>query len=126
MSQVVMLVDDNDADLVYTEVVLLAKGIAREVLSFDTAGAALDFLREGRTPVPELVLLDLNMPEMDGFAFIEAYAALRGSMREPPRVVVLTSSPEAGDERRARSERWVTGYLVKPIEPDALLAVLSA
>ncbi|MBX3622686.1 MAG: response regulator [Rhizobacter sp.] len=117
MLDLVLVIDDNDADLVFTEIVLRARGVAREVACFDTAQAALDALRhpDALRDRVSLVLLDINMPEMDGFAFLQAFEALPGSTRPLPPVVMLTSSPEAADRIRAIAHDCVKGYLVKPL-----------
>jgi len=116
----VMLVDDNDADLVYTEVVVCGHGVAREVVCCDTAAAALQYLADASRPPVSLILLDINMPEMDGFAFLAAYATLRQQLAKPPGVVMLTSSPEPADREHALAYPGVLGYLVKPLSADAL------
>jgi CheY-like chemotaxis protein len=116
----VMLVDDNDADLVYTEVVLCGRGVAREVISFDTAQAALDCLADPLRPAVSLILLDINKPEMDGFGFLAAYAQMHATLAKPAPVVMLTSSPEASDRERALAIPVVRDYLIKPLNDDAI------
>jgi CheY-like chemotaxis protein len=127
MFERVMLVDDNDADLVYTEVVLGASGAAREVLCFDTAQAALAHLADASQPAVSLILLDINMPEMDGFAFLAAYATLRERLPQPAPapVVMLTSSPEPADHERAMATPGVCGYLIKPLDAASITRLLA-
>lgn len=125
MFERVMLVDDNDADLVYTEVMLSAGGAAREVLGFDTAQAALVRLADLSQPAVSLILLDINMPEMDGFAFLAAYATLRATLPQPAPVVMLTSSPEPADHERAMATPGVIGYLIKPLDSAAIARLLA-
>ena len=125
MLDLVMVVDDNDADLVYTEVVLRARGIARQVSCYDTAAAALLRLADSAQPKVSLVLLDLNMPEMDGFAFLRAY---EGQLPHPERavpVVMLTSSPESSDRLRCTAHGCVQGYVVKPLSDDDARRLLT-
>jgi CheY-like chemotaxis protein len=109
----VLVVDDNDADLLYARIVLEGLNIAERVLTFGTAQEALAHLSGPEGGAAELVLLDLNMPEMDGFDFLDAY--------RPPHaaVVVLTSSPDPTDRSRALAHACVRGYLVKPIDRTA-------
>lgn len=125
MLDLVMVVDDNDADLVYTEVVLRGRGIARQVSCFDTAAAALERLADEAQPPVSLVLLDLNMPEMDGFAFLRAYETLHPPSGHPAPVVMLTSSPESSDRLRCTAHGCVQGYAVKPLSDDDARALLA-
>lgn len=115
MLDLVMVVDDNDADLVYTEVVLRARGIAKQVSCYDTAAAALARLADPGQPQVSLVLLDLNMPEMDGFAFLRAYEGQQPRPERAVPVVMLTSSPESSDRLRCTAHGCVQGYVVKPL-----------
>ncbi len=118
MHDLVMVIDDNDADLVYTEVVLRARGIAHQVSCFDTAAAALVRLADAGQAQVSLVLLDLNMPEMDGFAFLRAYETLQPHTGRSVPVVMLTSSPESSDRLRCTAHGCVQGYVVKPLSDD--------
>lgn len=125
MLDLVMVVDDNDADLVYTEVVLRARGIAKQVICHDTAAAALARLADPGQPQVSLVLLDLNMPEMDGFAFLRAYEARLAHPEHAVPVVMLTSSPESSDRLRCTAHVCVQGYVVKPLSNDDALYLLT-
>ena len=125
MHQRVMLVDDNDADLVFTDVVLRARGVASDVLTFDTAQAALADLQDEAHPPVSLILLDINMPEMDGFTFLSAWERLREMRPGAPPVVMLTSSPEPADRARALAHASVRGYLVKPLDDASARSLLE-
>lgn len=125
MLDLVMVVDDNDADLVYTEVVLRARGIAREVSCYDTAAAALSRLTDRAQPPVSLVLLDLNMPEMDGFAFLRAYESQLTRAERPVPVVMLSSSPESSDRLRCTAHGCVQGYMVKPMSDEDARQLLT-
>lgn len=109
----VLVVDDSDADLLYARIVLQQAGVAEQVLCLGTAQEALNHLQGASTT--DLVLLDLNMPEMDGFGFLSAYATQRVAGASTVPVVVLTSSPDPTDLGRAIGTAGVVGYLVKPV-----------
>jgi CheY-like chemotaxis protein len=73
----------------------------------------LEFLRDPAKPVPGLILLDLNMPRMNGIEFL-LHVKDDPVLRKIP-VVVLTTSREDGD-RLSSFERSVAGYMIKPVE----------
>lgn len=127
MSHRVMLIDDSESDLLYTRIILQRASVPYEVLAFETAQDALRVLKAEREPV-DLILLDINMPGMNGFEFLEAYQALRGDQQADAVVVMLTSSPDAADRQRALAFSCVKGYVTKPIDrasADSLVELLG-
>ena len=122
-TQRVMIVDDSEADRLFTQIVLERCGCDFEVLAFESAREALAHLAEGTVPV-DIVLLDINMPGMDGWAFLDAYAALPPSRREAAALVMLTSSPDPSDRERALGHAMVRGYIVKPIDREQARSLL--
>ena len=112
----VMVIDDSDADLLYTSIILERSGSAEQVLPFGSAADALAFLDTPEGATVDVILLDINMPEMNGFAFLEAYERACSSRERHPVVVMLTSSPDPTDRARALSFSSVRSYVVKPID----------
>lgn len=127
MSHRVMLIDDSESDLLYTRIILQRAAVPYEVQAFESAREALAALKDGSAPV-DLILLDINMPGMNGFEFLEAYQALRGDQQADAVVVMLTSSPDAADRDRALAFDCVKGYVTKPIDrasADSLVELLG-
>ncbi len=120
----VMMVDDNDSDLLYTRVTLQRCGEPCEVLAFERAQDALDHLRHTPDHGVRLVLLDINMPVMDGFAFLDAFQALDPAQRGGAMVAMLSSSSDPADRSRALSYASVAGYLTKPLDRTEAAALL--
>jgi CheY-like chemotaxis protein len=123
----IVLIDDSEPDLIYSRIVLERVGLAREVHAFESARDALAWLTDPDSSGADLILLDINMPGMDGFAFLDALKQARGC--EPDislgKVVMLTSSPDPGDRDRAATYPCVRGYLVKPLD-KAVVQTLPA
>jgi CheY-like chemotaxis protein len=118
----ILLIDDSEADRLYTRIVLERSGADREVFDYESARDALADLALGRIAV-DLILLDINMPGMDGFEFLDAYQQLPdrdpaagGASYKAVAVVMLTSSPDQIDRQRALGFSCVQGYVIKPLD----------
>ena len=124
----ILLVEDNPADVRLTEEALKEAANALTRLHVASDGAeALDFLhRRGAftgAPRPDLVLLDLNLPRVDGRQVLE-HVKNDPDLRRIP-VVVLTTSPSEDDILHAYDQH-VNSYIRKPVDLDEFLSVLKA
>jgi len=110
----VMLVDDDPMSNTYSTLVVKKQNPNTEVLTFNSGTSALKYLKDGANPKPVIILLDLNMPVMNGWDFMEEYEKLDLDIE----VVVVTSSNDYEDRNRTRSFHRIIDYFVKPITVD--------
>jgi CheY-like chemotaxis protein len=110
----VLLVDDSEPDRLFASIVLGRSGRPLEVREFESAADALAELATAPQP-PTIILLDINMPGMDGFDFLRAFEQLPEERRRGTSVVMLSSSPLDSDRDRALSHASVKDYMVKPL-----------
>lgn len=111
--QAILLVEDDQVDAMTIKRALRQLGTANPLYHVTDGERALAFLRDPAQPRPGLILLDLNMPRMNGLEFL-SHAKVDPAIKSIP-VVVLTTSREDGD-RLGSFERNVAGYMVKPVE----------
>ena len=110
----IFLIDDNEMDNVFHEVILRRSGFTGEVLAFEHAQLALDYLQADETHAPTLIFLDINMPRMDGFEFAGKAEVLL--QRAPSTTIVMLSSSSAGpDQEKAAGISAISGFIVKPL-----------
>lgn len=110
MARRVIVIDDSETDLLFARLMLERSGLAVEAEYFESARDALERLRDPARPRPDLLLLDINMPGMDGFEFLAAHDA-PGCVP----VVMLSTSGDPADRARAAGHACVRGYLTKPL-----------
>jgi CheY-like chemotaxis protein len=120
----VMLIDDYESDLLFTRLMLERCGQAYDVLEHDSAQEALQYLQSHPAHGVALILLDINMPGMNGFEFLEAYEALTADQKAQA-VVMLTSSPDPREQQRALSFASVRGFVTKPLDPATASGLLN-
>jgi CheY-like chemotaxis protein len=116
MTRRVMLIDDNESDLLFTRLMLERCDQAYDVVEYESAQDALEYLQSDPAHGIAVILLDINMPGMNGFDFLEAYEKLAAANQAEAVVVMLTSSPDPRDRSRAETFGTVRGYVTKPID----------
>lgn len=126
MKNVLLVDDDNIFNFLSTKT-LQQMGIANEIHTALNGREALDLLNNyftGSYATPDVILLDLNMPVLDGFGFLEAFQRLNMPNKERITVIIVTSSNDPKDVERAR-KMGITHYLTKPLSEEKLKAVLK-
>lgn len=112
-----LLIDDSDIDLFIQRRFLEVYHFSAELQLFKSAEEALNWLKGiEATGVPDIIFLDLNMPEVDGFAFLRAFRELPAVVQEKAKIVVLTSSNSSKDREQAFSFLNVIQFITKPLK----------
>lgn len=120
----VMLIDDSAADNFLHKVVLQKSGQVGDIVAYQMATDALVHLGNPSEDLPELILLDLNMPKMNGFEFLSAYQRQLDRARGRPIVVMLSTSQDDTDLSRAESHELVSRFLNKPLTSDVIAEIV--
>lgn len=122
-----MLVDDNEIDNLINQKMLESSKKAEVVYSHTSAKSALEFLRNlDKIPVdisgmiPQVIFLDINMPIMDGFQFMEEFGKLSKKVREVSKIVLLTSSLNPQDMALAKEHQNFHMFMNKPLTEAAV------
>ena len=108
----ILVVDDSNADQFLSQCIIEEYDPSIEVLQALDGKQALDMLDSLETP-PDLILLDINMPRMNGFEFLDVYDQQDGEKSSV--VVMITSSNQERDKKRAEKYKCVSMYLNKPL-----------
>lgn len=120
-----------DDDQVYTFTIkrmISNAGIAEKTLFFHNGKVALDFFRENAhhaEQLPELILLDINMPVLDGWQFMDQFVKLLPQIKKRITIYIVSSSIDEEDFNHAKAISEISGFIVKPITPDFLITTVS-
>lgn len=122
-----LLVDDSLLDLFIHKKLISISNMAESITTLNSGEEAMDFLiANGASLEQSVMLLDLQMPGMNGFEFIDAFARLDDSIKSKVRIFILSSTVDHGDIVKARENVLIEDMISKPVDVNVLKAKLLA
>jgi len=118
-----MLVDDNEHDNFFHEREIKKVDASIVVVAKQSGVEAFEYLKleeEKENMHPELIFLDINMPGMNGWEFLEQYNLLTKKAQSHALIVMLTTSSNPADNRRAQSFDFIPDVITKPLTHEIL------
>jgi CheY-like chemotaxis protein len=124
MLEILCVVDDDKIFTYLLKRIIEKARVAREIIFFENGREALDYLasnKENALKLPQLILLDINMPILDGWQFLQEYGELKPNVPKPISICVMSSSTDTEDYDRAMDSGHVMDYLQKPVQTPSLV-----
>lgn len=122
------IIDDDDTHQFIVQRAISSINVVNSIKIFSNGKLAIDFLDgalKSKEAIPDVILLDLNMPVMDGWEFLEHYFLLKPRIEKKIYIYVVSSSVNPSDMERAERISAVTDYIVKPLSREKLIKLLS-
>lgn len=120
----ILLIDDDKNDNFYHEREIAKANPGLSVITRTSGMEALEYLKSNHNK-PDLILLDINMPIWDGWAFLLEYSQLNKEIQDGVIIMVLTSSRNPTDELRAKAWGFVSGFIIKPLSQEIISDIVK-
>lgn len=120
----IALVDDDEVTNFLNKRLVESSGLFNHILTFSNGKEILDYMTDGDGVEPDVILLDINMPVMNGFDFLEHHKNLPNANKAEMVIAMLTTSLLEKDRIRAEALE-ITEYVEKPLSVDKLKVLLN-
>ncbi|HKL02171.1 MAG TPA: response regulator [Cryomorphaceae bacterium] len=123
MNKLVLIVDDDPISILVSETIIRKHHFSEEIKSFKSGKDGISYLKEllerGKE-LPDLIFLDVMMPIMDGWEFLDAYDEIIDKSSFEPNVIMLTALTGDKDREKAKAHPLVRTFVSKPITSEFL------
>ncbi|MEN7549659.1 response regulator [Rapidithrix thailandica] len=123
------VVDDNEVVHFIIDEIVKKYQLAKRLLPFLDGESAIEFFKtacEEQEALPDLLLLDINLPGLDGWDFLEEFAKIQSNLKKELTIYMLSSSINEQDMEKAAYNPFVSGYVTKPVTAEKLKNLLEA
>jgi CheY-like chemotaxis protein len=125
---IIALVDDDKVFQLTASRTIKAAQLTDKILQFENGEDALAYLKNhatDSTTLPDYIFLDINMPFVDGWMFLDDYAHFKTNLSKPILIYMVSSSIDPRDLDRARSNENVREYIIKPVTREKFIELLK-
>ena len=121
----VLIIDDDDLSIFLIGLTIEEIPFIKSYKSVTSGWEALEFLEESDGQSPDLILVDLNMPEMDGFEFIQHFEDKFAAENPETKIIVITSSQRENDKAKSLAFKSVRGFIQKPLTEEKIESIFK-
>ncbi|MFL9831007.1 response regulator [Flavobacterium sp. ST-87] len=129
MLDLILCVDDDPITLMLCKKVIAKASFSNTIITAKNGEEALEYfnsvLKKEETKLPDLIFLDLNMPVMDGWEFLDSFSTDKYSEVNTTKVIILSSTIDPEDLEKSKKYPMVIDFLSKPITTDMLTYLSS-
>lgn len=126
--KIIWVIDDDPIYQIIMKKIIAKSRFFSSAYSFSNGKVAIDSLKKiisKNEEIPDIILLDIEMPILDGWGFMDEIAILKSRINTQIRIYISSSSIAIEDKERAKNNTSILGYLCKPISMDDLIKIAS-
>lgn len=126
---IICIIDDDEVYQFTVTRTIESQKLAKKILIFPDGEKALEFLIDNvsnSANIPDIIFLDINMPIMDGWQFLEEYINLKPKIGKKITIYLVSSSVDPIDIEKANKISEISDYIIKPITPEKLKSIVKA
>ena len=124
----ICIVDDDDIYQFTMVKILESLKLQKKIIAFSDGEEALDFILDNLEKdheLPDVIFLDINMPIMDGFQFMDEYVKIKLNLTKKITIYMVSSSVDPVDIEKAKGISDISDYIIKPIKPGQLKSIMA-
>lgn len=124
----ICVIDDDKIFQYLTQRVITDTHLINDIEVFSNGLDALNYLQNNsldKKKLPDIILLDLFMPVMDGWGFLKNYTAIESKLAKKIPIYIVSSSIDPIDIQKSKSMGYVTDFIVKPMTKEVFLKILK-
>ena len=124
----VFLIDDDELYIFLLKMIIESTRLVDQIQIFENGQDALEFIQnnvENDECLPEIIFLDIAMPVLDGWGFLEEYPLLKPHLKKRIELFILSSSVSPHDLERAQKNIFVSDFIIKPMTKQRFISIIE-
>lgn len=121
----ILLIDDSPEANRFNQIIIKGMNITNSIQFAQTGVEAMEYLKKENQIIPEIIFLDISMPKMNGWEFLEEYKFLEEKQKAKTVILMLTTSVNPDDEEKAKLIQEISGYQNHPLSKEKMTEILE-